>query len=732
MPQITLDVRQMHCAGCVSHVEKALLAVPGVAQASVSLATERAVVTLGSPLPKAEALLDALAKAGYPGSVAVAPGTAAAVIGDVEVKKGRVPWSISKVWGVRAIVGLSLAVPVAVLAMLFMKERWSPWTQLGLTSVLMLVIGLPIVWSALRGLFRRRLDMDTLIALGTCTAFGYSVTALATDEFKHMYFESAAVILALVAVGRWMELRVRGQAASAVRGLMELAPATALVVDARKTLREVPVAELRAGDIVVVKPGQRVPADGMCEQGTESSVDESMLTGESVPVQKHSGDMATGGTLNTTGVIKMTLTATGSATVLAQIAQTVELAQSKKGKIQKMADRVAGIFVPVVVLVAIVTACYWGLGEGSWRAGIQAAVAVLIVACPCALGLAVPMSVMVGSGIGARRGILFKDPSALENAGRIDACLLDKTGTITSGLMSMTDMRISQWFEQNSALQHVHAVTTLSDHPVSRAITLRLRELGVRARVAQGLHTLSSGKGVLAMVEGQEVYVGAPGPAIIEAAGEQYREMLAAGSTVACATIGGRYAALFAMADRTKLHTRDAIKRLQDELGLKVVMLTGDHARVAEGIAQEAGIKEFRAGVQPAGKVKMITAMQNGDKGEPKMKVAMVGDGINDAPALATADVGIAMGNGSDIAKAAGHIVLVSGDVRLIPQAIILSRAMVNSIQIGLAWAFIYNIVLIPVAAMGFLDPMLAAGAMTLSSLSVIGNALLLRRVQID
>jgi Cu+-exporting ATPase len=234
------------------------------------------------------------------------------------------------------------------------------------------------------------------------------------------------------------------------------------------------------------------------------------------------------------------------------------------------------------------------------------------------------------------------------------------------------------------------------------------------------------------MVEGQEVYVGAPGPAIIEAAGEQYREMLAAGSTVACATIGGRYAALFAMADRTKPHTRDAIKRLQDELGLKVVMLTGDHARVAEGIAQEAGIKEFRAGVQPAGKVKMITAMQNGDKGEPKMKVAMVGDGINDAPALATADVGIAMGNGSDIAKAAGHIVLVSGDVRLIPQAIILSRAMVNSIQIGLAWAFIYNIVLIPVAAMGFLDPMLAAGAMTLSSLSVIGNALLLRRVQLD
>lgn len=748
MPELVLEVGGMHCAACVSHVEKAIAGVAGVTAASVSLATQRATVRAKAPINQDD-VIAAVRRAGYDAKVApsplapVAPEASTPTQG-APAKAKRAPWTADRWWLTRTLIGLPVAGAVMVLAMVYPKVPWSPWAQMGGTSLLMLVIGLPIVWSALRGLIRKRLDMDALVALGTSAAFGWSLYVLLAGvkmraNEEGIYFESAAVILALIALGRWLEIRTRTSAASAVRSLMDLAPPMATKFTGQRApndLVEVPAATLAVDDVVLVKPGQRIPADGLCELGTDSAVDESMLTGESAPVQKRGGDKATGGTLNTSGLIKLRVTATGRATVLAQIARVVEEAQSRKGKLQRMADKVAGVFVPIVVVVAVLTLLYWGLMEGSWPSGIRASVAVLIVACPCALGLAVPMAVMIGSSVGARRGILFKDPSALENAGTIDCCVLDKTGTITSGQMSVTDLRTSQWFEQSSALQHIHAVTKMSDHPVSRAITLRLRELNVRAREATGLHVLESGKGVFANVDSQEVYVGAPTPAILEAAGQQYKEMLAMGSGVAVATIGKRYAAIFALADRTKPHTRDAVKRLLGELKLRVIMLSGDHPSVAEAIALEAGIKDFRGGIQPEAKAAYIRALQAGEKGEKPLKVAMVGDGINDAPALATANVGIAIsgtgGTGSDIAKQAGHIVLASGDVRLIPQAIVLSRAMIKHIQLGLMWAILYNAVLIPVAAMNMLSPMLAAGAMSLSSLCVIGNAMLLKRVRLD
>jgi Cu+-exporting ATPase len=780
---IELVIGGMHCAACVAHVEKALGKVPGVVEARVSLVTNAASVR-HEGATTAEALIEAVAGAGYEASVAEARALAeaGALAEDAQAREVRQ-------WKLRALVGVALAAPVMVLGMVYMAPPpispvWSVLAQGVLTLAVFALIGLPILLRAAQGVVRGRLDMDTLIALGSTAALAVSVVALAQAhgegrltggvasgenvvvagsgsggggggfmgvrlqepvggagagkaEPLHVYFDSCAVILALVAVGRWIELLARARAGRAVRALMELLPDEVTLIDpgSKGSLgtreRTGRAADLRADDWVIVKPGQRIPADGVCEEGTDSAVDESMLTGESAPVTKRAGDAVTGGTLNTSGVVRMRVTVTGARSTLSQIARIVHDAQTRKSRVQKLADRAAGVFVPVVVAVAAGALLYWGLVEGKWQAGVSASIAVLVVACPCALGLAVPLTVMVGSGIGARRGILFKDPSALEKIGGVTAVVLDKTGTITSGTMSVTEHRTSQWFEELNALQHVHAVTRLSDHPVARAVTLRLRELGVRARDVQGLHS-SPGKGVSGVVEGQEVYVGRPTPGIMEAAEQHVRELLARGSTVACATIGGRYAASFALTDRPKPHTRETVKRLTDELGLRVMLLTGDHARVAELAAEEAGIKEVRHGVKPADKATFIADLQRGVRGEDPVPVAMVGDGINDAPALATADIGIAMGTGSDAAKQAGHIVLASGDVRGIPRAIVLSRAMIARIKAGLAWATVYNAVLIPVAAMGLLNPMLAAGAMVLSSLSVLGNALWLHRVRLD
>jgi Cu+-exporting ATPase len=763
-----VDVRGMHCAACTSAVEKAAKAVAGVQQVAMSLATETATI-IALPTTDMGEVIASIRRAGYEcelptgqdgvgvrGSGATLQGDAEATAaessggasaggaGEAEEGKATVvprrPMPLERRWLIRTVIGVPIAASVMVIAMVYGKAPWSPWWQLGLTGALMLLVGVPIWIGAARAIARRALDMDVLIALGTTAAFGWSLYVLlakvpARLNATGVYFESAAVILALVALGRWMELRTRAHAASAVRSLMDLSPPVATKFTGQRAPNdtvEVPASTLVAGDRILIKSGQRLPADGVCLQGTDSAVDESMLTGESVPVTKRPGDKATGGTLNTSGLITLEVTASGQRTVLAGIARVVHEAQSRKGKLQRLADRVSGIFVPIVLGVAVLALLYWGVVASSWPTGVKSAVAVLIVACPCALGLAVPMAIMIGSSVGARRGILFKDPTALENTAKLTCCVLDKTGTLTAGQMFVTDLRTSQWFEQQSALQHIHAVTRLSDHPVSKAITLRMRELNIRAREATGFHSLSNSTGVMADVEGQEVYVGMPTPGILEAAGDDYKRMLTAGSTVAVATIGKRYAAIFAISDRAKPHARESIKRLIDEHKMRVLMVTGDHANVAEAIALEAGISEFRSGVRPEAKALIIQSLQRGEKGEDAHAVAMVGDGINDAPALATADVGIAVGRATDIARQAGHIVLTSSDLRQIPQAITLAKAMMQHIRLGLALAFAYNVILIPVAAAGYLEPMYAAVAMSLSSISVIGCALWLKRVVLE
>jgi len=771
MATARLAVQGMHCAACIAHVEKALKKLPGVASAAVSLATNTAIVAFDPAKARPEALADAVTTAGYKAAIMLDV-SGEALDGPADNRRPSTtdpaaPRAISardalhaadiqadhdrQTWRNRAIAASALALPVAVLGMFFMTPPpgplWSVYTQLVLTLAVYALVGVPIVIRAIRGLRHARLDMDTLIAVGTTAALLASIAALAAPWLEgtltkdvtrvlarlriHVYFDTAAVILALVALGRYLELGARARASQSVRQLLELTPDKATIIDPKGREHEALAADLRPGDLVLIKPGQRIPADGLCEVGSASTVDESMLTGESVPVAKKHGDPVTGGTLNTTGVLRVHVTATGSRSVLAQIARLVEDAQTKKSRVQNLADRVSGFFVPVVIAIALGTLLYWGLLENQWPSGVRAAVSVLIVACPCALGLAVPMAVMVGSGIGARRGILFKDPSALQRAASIDAVVLDKTGTITTGQLSVSDYAVSQWFEGPVALQSVHAVTRLSDHPVSRAITLRLRELNVRARDAVGLHQ-HEGRGVTATVDGQEVYVGQPTQGLIDAAGDDIKRMMARGSTVAVAAIGKRYAVTFALLDRVKPGSREMVNRLRDELGLRVMLLTGDHQAVAEMVATDAGIKEFKAGVRPEAKAAMILALQQGGRGEDKLRVAMVGDGVNDAPALAASDLGIAMGHGSDIAKHAGHVVLASPDVRLIPQAIVLARAMMTRIQLALAFALIYNLVLIPVAAMDLLHPMLAAAAMVLSSLSVIATALSLHKVRLE
>jgi Cu+-exporting ATPase len=766
MAKATLSIDGMHCAACVSSVERALGKVAGVASASVNLTTQAAVVEFDPQVADAGELTRAVERAGYKARVRLdASGESLAGPADAVARPG--PGALSErdarhaaeialdherlTWRRRAVIASFLAAPVVVLGMFFMQPApgpaWSLYTQLALTLGVFGVVGVPIVVRAARGVVRGRLDMDTLIAVGSTSALLAGVIALAAPWLKdhvggelgltlvrlrtHVYFDTAAVILALVALGRYLEIGARAKAGESVRQLMKLAPDMATVIDGKGREHEAPAADLRVGDLVLVRPGQRVSADGVCEAGSASAVDESMLTGESVPVPKKMGDSVTGGTLNTSGVLRVRVTASGAKTVLAQIARLVEDAQAKKSRVQRLADQAAGVFVPAVLMVALGTLLYWGVALGEWPSGVRACVSVLIVACPCALGLAVPMAVVVGSGIGARRGILLKDPSALERAARIDAVLLDKTGTITTGQLSVSDYVVSQWFDASDALQQVHGVTRLSDHPVSRAVTLRLRELNVRSRDAVGLHQ-HEGRGVTASVDGQEVYVGQPSAGLLEAAGDDVRRMMARGSSVAVAAIGKRYAASFALLDRIKPEARAVVTRLRDELKLRVIMVTGDHQAVAASVAGDAGIKDFKAGVRPEAKAAMVLALQAGERGEDKLRVAMVGDGINDAPALAASDLGIAMGHGSDIAKHAGHVVLTTGDLRLVPQAIVLARAMMQRVQLALAGAVVYNLVLIPVAAMDMLHPMLAGLAMVLSSLSVVGAALSLHRVKLD
>ncbi len=731
-----LEIEGMTCASCVGRVERALRKVPGVAEASVNLATRTALVR---PAGDAAALVAAVEAAGYE----AAPKRPRAVSGASEARQ---------VEGERRalIWAAVLTLPIVVLEMgghvfpgfhhwlLGLAGRQALFlVQFVLASAVLFGPGRVFFLKGWPALVRGGPDMNSLVMLGAGAAFAYSVVAtfvpfLLPEGAVFVYYEAAAVIVTLILMGRWLEARARGRTSQAITRLLGLQAKSARVLRDGAEL-EVPLEAIAVGDAIRVRPGEKIPVDGTVSEGS-SWIDEAMITGEPVPVEKGTGAEVIGGTINKTGSLTYHASRVGEDTLLAQIVRMVEEAQGDKLPVQALVDRVTLYFVPVVMAVAVATFAVWMLlGPAPALApALVAAVAVLIVACPCAMGLATPTAIMVGSGRAAELGVLFRRGAALQGLRGVEVVALDKTGSLTEGRPRLTDLELAPGFERAATLALVAAVEARSEHPIAEAITAAARAEGLALTDAADF-AAEPGMGAAALVEGRRVAVGADrymrelgiDPAPFDATA---RRLAGAGRTPLYAAVDGRLAAVLAVADALKPTTPAAIQALHD-LGLRVAMITGDNARTARAIAGELGISTVVAEVLPGGKVAALEELAAGGR-----RVAFVGDGINDAPALAHADVGIAIGTGTDIAIEAADVVLISGDVGHVADAIGLSRATMTNIRQNLFWAFFYNAALIPVAAgvlypsFGILlSPVLAAGAMALSSVCVVANALRLR-----
>jgi P-type Cu+ transporter len=671
---IDLALEGMTCAGCAARVEKALNRVDGVT-ATVNLATERASVDFDPRRAAPAALIHAVEAAGYGAGPVESAGTA---------EDRAAPWRR------RLLVSALLSLPVVALAMVpaLRFDGWG-WLSLTLSTPVVFWGGLPFHRAALANLRHRAATMDTLVSVGTLAAWGWSVAALVAVEGE-LYFEVAAVITTLILLGRFLEARARNRAGAALRALLELGAKEARILRAGEEVL-VPVEELRTGDRFVVRPGDKLAADGVVEEGA-SAVDRSLLTGESIPVEVGPGDSVAGATINTYGRLVVRATRVGAETALAQIARLVTEAQAGKAPVQRLADRVSAVFVPVVLALALATLAGWLLLGGSAEEALAAAVAVLIIACPCALGLATPTALMVGSGRGAQLGIVIKGPEILERTRRIGTIVLDKTGTVTSGRLRLVNGL------PPDVLRLAGAVEAASEHPVARAVAEAARERFGSLPPVDGFRNLP-GSGVVGVVEGQRVEIGRDG-----------------------VRVEGKPAWRVLVEDTLKPTSADAVRELK-ALGLTPVLLTGDDEASARRVADQVGIERVLAGVLPDGKAAEIRRLQ--EAGEV---VAMVGDGVNDAPALAQADLGLALGTGADVAIEASDLTLVSGDLRAAADAIRLSRRTFSTIRSNLFWAFAYNVAAIPLAVTGLLSPIVAAAAMAFSSVFVVTNSLRLRR----
>ena len=715
----TFTIVGMHCASCVMRNERSLRKLPGVREASVNFGTNRATVEYDETLVAEQKLHDAVIRNGYKVLTQEETGHHQAVARR-ELQEAK--------W--RSGVALLLALPTLALAMfgfelpaVWLGYNLSVWLQAVLSTVVILGLGWEFHAGMVRQLRVKSADMNTLISLGTLAALFYSFWAMAARE--HLYFETGAVITALILLGRYFEAKTRGQASAAIEKLMELGAKTArLVADGQE--REIPIEDVKVGDVLLVKPGEKLPVDGEVSKG-ESNVDESMLTGESMPVGKHEGDPVFGATINLNGAVQIRATKVGAATVLAQIVAMVAEAQSKKAPIQKLADRISGVFVPIVLGIAVLTAAAWYLATGDFAASIIPAVAVLVIACPCALGLATPTAIMVGTGLGAKRGILIKNGESLEKGKRVDVVVFDKTGTLTEGKPRVTDVApCAPGVSPQELLATAASIERLSEHPLAQAVVAAAEEQVLPLPEVRDFTNLP-GQGVAANIGGAEVLVGnlrlmaARG---IKLAGceEAVARLQAQAKTAVVVARGSIALGVIAIADTTKPDAVSAVAQLK-ALGIRSVMITGDNRRTADAIARQVGIDEVLAEVLPQDKANKVKELQAQGK-----KVAFVGDGINDAPALVQSSLGVAVGTGTDIAIEAGDIVLVKGSPLKVVEAIRLSQRTFRTIVQNMFWAFGYNVAAIPLAALGWLNPMIAAAAMGFSSVSVVFNSLRIKR----
>ncbi|URT69379.1 heavy metal translocating P-type ATPase [Cytobacillus firmus] len=724
----------MTCAACSGRIEKGLNKLPGVKQAVVNLALETGTVEYNPEQVSVQEMIKKVENLGYQAKVKTDKDQEIEGYREKEIEKQKGKFVFSLILSIPLF--WSMVGHFEFTSFIYVPDMFmNPWVQLALAAPVQFFIGKQFYIGAYKALRNKSANMDVLVALGTSAAFFYSLyqSLLSIGSNGHMvelYYETSAILITLIILGKLFEARAKGRSSEAIKKLMGLQAKTATVLREGEEI-EIPLEEVIAGDIIFVKPGEKIPVDGEIIEG-QSALDESMLTGESVPVDKTAGDTVIGSTLNKNGFLKIKATKVGKDTALSQIIKVVEEAQGSKAPIQRMADKISGIFVPIVVSIAVVTFLVWYLwvSPGNFAEALEKLIAVLVIACPCALGLATPTSIMAGSGRAAEYGVLFKGGEHLELTHEITTVVLDKTGTVTHGKPVLTDVITEGNIEEMAFLQLVGSAEKQSEHPLAEAIVKGIKDKGITLFYPQEFEAIP-GYGIKAKVEGKDLLVGTRRlmekyDINVHSAKLEMETLEENGKTAMLVAVDGQYAGIVAVADTIKETSRNAINRLK-QLGIEVIMITGDNKRTAQAIAEEGGIDSAIAEILPEGKAEEVKKLQNQGK-----KVAMVGDGINDAPALAVADIGMAIGTGTDVAMEAADITLMRGDLNSIADAILMSKKTIRNIKQNLFWAFAYNTLGIPVAALGFLAPWLAGAAMAFSSVSVVLNALRLQRVKVS